>query len=50
MAELGPHIQVKAEALPEVAHQVDEGNFRQQVGKKMDVRVLGLIQVHVELY
>ena len=30
-------------------HQVDEAKFCQQVGNKLDTRVLGLIQVHVDI-
>ena len=30
-------------------HQVDEAKFRQQVGDDLAERLLGLIQVHVEI-
>ena len=33
-----------------VMHQVNEAKFRQQVGDELAARVLGLIQVHVDIY
>ena len=33
----------------EVVNQVDEEKFHQHVGDKMTARVLGLVQVHVEI-
>ena len=31
-------------------HQVDEAKFRQQVGNYLAARILGIIQVHIEIY
>ena len=33
----------------EVVHQVNKAKFRQHVVNKLDVRVLGLIQVYVDI-
>ena len=35
--------------LTEVVHQVDESKLCQNVGNNLTARVLGLIQVHVEI-
>ena len=31
-------------------HQVDEAKFCQQIGNDMAVQVLGLIQLHIDIY
>ena len=40
----------KMETLMEVMHQVYEAKFHQQDGDKLATWVLGLIQVHVDIY
>ena len=48
--ELGPQFHMtKKETFLEVMHHINDSRFHQQVDGKLAVRVLGLIQVHVEI-
>ena len=48
---LCPHLKMAETAsLPEVAQQVDKAKLFQYVINELAVRVLGLIQVHIEVY
>ena len=50
LPDLCPCLQLAEMApLPEVAHQVEEAKFCQNVRDELAARVLGLIQVHVDI-
>ena len=51
LAKLVPHLQMEiSDTLPEVTHRVDGEKICQKVGGNLAARVLGLIQVHVDIY
>ena len=51
ITDLGPHLQMTTtDTLTEVMHQADGSNLCLQVGDKLDVRVLDVIQVHIDIY
>ena len=51
LAELCPRLQMtETTMLPEVMHQVDVVKFCQQVVNELAAQVLGIIQVHAEIF